>query len=304
MPIERPPSQTAVMMAMMRAAHLLVDDPPALFRDTLARGLSGHDDEAALLRSYRALERRFADEIGPEQAARNMAALRMLSVWRARRAEARLVALARGGVEQCVILGAGLDSTACRLHGEFPSMRFFEVDHCASQSWKRARLSAMGVAPPPGLAYVAVDFERDDLRESLAAAGADLTRAVFATWLGVSYYLSDEAVAKMFGVFAGFAPGSEIVMDYMFPAKDLAPDAAARVASIRRLTQDSDEPLIGFFEPGDFAAAVARRGLDLLSDEGPAAREALLEGRRDALALLRGSTRSVHVATLAVPCRR
>jgi methyltransferase (TIGR00027 family) len=301
MPIQRLPSRTAAMMAMMRTAHLHVDDPPALFRDTLAMGLSGNDDVAALLTSYRALEARFTAENGAEQAARSMAALRMLSVWRARRAEARLVACADAGIDQCVILGAGLDSTAYRRHEDLPGMRFYEVDHPASQAWKRARLTAMGVVPPQSLAFVAVDFERDDLHIALARAGADLARPVVVNWLGVSYYLSQSAIATTLRAFADLAPGSEMVMDYILPPRDLTPDAAARLAALHRLTRESDEPLISAFEPEDFAALVAGMGLDLVCDEGPEGRDGLLEGRCDGLAILRGQRRSTHVATLAVP---
>jgi methyltransferase (TIGR00027 family) len=288
------------MMATMRAAHMLVDDPPALFQDTMAMGLSGHDDIAALRSSFDALEARFAAEIGPDQAQYSMAVLRMVSVWRARCAETRLRDRARDGVDQCVVLGAGLDSTAYRLHAEFPGMRFFEVDHPASQAWKRARLAAIGIVPPSRLAYVPVDFEHDDLGDALAASGFDPARRTVGNWLGVSYYLSAEAIAGMLRAIARFAAGSEIVMDYMLPARDLPREATIRIAALRRLTSESNEPMIGFLEPQDLAAAAGRFGLDIVSDEGPAARDALLAGRNDRLALLRGQRRSVHVATLAV----
>jgi methyltransferase (TIGR00027 family) len=300
MTIERPPSRTAIMMAMMRAAHLIVDDTPSLFRDTLAMGLSGHGDVAALRSSFDALHARFAAEIGADQATFMMAMIRLVSVWRARTADLRLRDCARTGIGQCVVLGAGLDSTAYRLHAELPGMRFFEVDHPASQTWKRARLEAMGLRPPSNLAYVPVDFEHGDLGAALGAAGFDPGRPAVATWLGVSYYLSAAAIAATMRAFGRLAPGSEIVFDYMRPATDLSPEVALRRAALWRLTSESGEPLMGYFETTELVANAGRHGLDLVAIEGVAERDMLLAGRTDSLALLRGRPSSIRVATLVV----
>ncbi len=48
------------------------------------------------------------------------------------------------GVTQVVILGAGYDGRALRF--AHPNVRFFEVDHPATQEDKRRRLAALGVA--------------------------------------------------------------------------------------------------------------------------------------------------------------
>jgi O-methyltransferase involved in polyketide biosynthesis len=49
-PSESRPSQTALMAAAARAAHLIVDDPPVIFADTLAMRLLG--DQAETFISY------------------------------------------------------------------------------------------------------------------------------------------------------------------------------------------------------------------------------------------------------------
>jgi O-methyltransferase involved in polyketide biosynthesis len=54
-----------------------------------------------------------------------------------------------------VILGAGLDTFAWRQAG---SVRVFEVDHPATQAWKRSRLDALGVLAPAELVWAPVDF--------------------------------------------------------------------------------------------------------------------------------------------------
>jgi methyltransferase (TIGR00027 family) len=57
------------------------------------------------------------------------------------------------GVRQVVILGAGYDSLAVRLHREFPQVAFFEIDHPATQRSKRESL-----APADNLHFLAAEL--------------------------------------------------------------------------------------------------------------------------------------------------
>jgi methyltransferase (TIGR00027 family) len=69
------------------------------------------------------------------------------------------------------VLGAGLDTFAYRNPHE--ALRVFEVDHPATQAWKRQRLAEANIAAPDTLTFTPVDFERVSLAEGLAAAGFD-----------------------------------------------------------------------------------------------------------------------------------
>lgn len=62
-------------------------------------------------------------------------------------------------------------------------------------------------------------FEADPLRERLVQSGLDLFRPVFASWLGVTRYLTREAIAASLPDLGRFAPGSEIVADPRLPAE-------------------------------------------------------------------------------------
>src|SRR5262249_21227801 len=77
------------------------------------------------------------------------------------------------GVQQIVVLGAGYDARALRFHT--PGVRFFEVDHPATQADKRARLEHVG-ASLDGITFVAADFTEPGLAEALATAGHDPSR--------------------------------------------------------------------------------------------------------------------------------
>jgi methyltransferase (TIGR00027 family) len=75
------------------------------------------------------------------------------------------------GVSQYVILGAGLDSFAYRRSELAKVLRVFEVDHPATQAWKRTRLQEAGIELPRNLSLVPVDFEKQSLIDSLRISG-------------------------------------------------------------------------------------------------------------------------------------
>lgn len=118
-----------------------------------------------------------------------------------------------------MILGAGLDSRAWRMEA-LKNTIVFEVDHPASQAWKRERalrLSARGISPKAtDLRYVAVDFERERLAPLLQSAGFDALKATFWLWEGVVMYLRPDAVDASLAAFAALsAPGSRIALTYL-----------------------------------------------------------------------------------------
>jgi O-methyltransferase involved in polyketide biosynthesis len=157
---DRQPSQTALAAAAARAAHLVVDQEPLIFRDPVAADLIG--EPGAEMVGY---HRRSGDHIV-------LAGTRAQVSVRSRYTEQRLAELADRGLTQYVILGAGLDSFAYRspLAGR---LRVFEVDHPASQRWKRDLLAAgselvMEYALPP------------ELRDQTGQADADFALPVAA----------------------------------------------------------------------------------------------------------------------------
>ncbi|MFE2851252.1 class I SAM-dependent methyltransferase [Streptomyces lavendulae] len=202
------PSRTALMAAAARAAHLLVDDAPSIFSDTLAHTFLGRDAEELLgyHRSYGAHP--------------VLAGARTTAVTRGRYTEDRLAELADRGVDQYVILGAGLDSFAYR--SELAArVRVFEVDLPATQEWKRELLAATGTEVPPSAAFVPFDFEQEPahaLAGRLAGAGFDPARPALVAWLGVTMYLTREAVGRTLAAVGGFAPGTELIVEHLLPA--------------------------------------------------------------------------------------
>ena len=249
------PSFTAFTAAAARAAHLIVDAAPVIFADTLAEAMLGERAE-----EYIAFHR--AHGTHPI-----LAGARAQATCRSRYTEDSLADGIRRGIGQYVLLGAGLDSFASR-SPLAAQVRVFEIDHPATQEWKRRVRAAGGRvrAAAGSVTFVPVDFARDSLRDRLGQAGFDFARPAFGSWLGVTMYLERSAIEQTLTVAGGFAAGSEIVVDYMLPAglRDEAGDYYAE--QVAPASAERGEPWLSLFAPDDMAALLDRHGFGPVRD--------------------------------------
>jgi methyltransferase (TIGR00027 family) len=289
------PSLTALTAAAARAAHLIVDNEPVIFADTLAQAMLGERAEELL--SYHRLH-------GTHPV---LAGARAQVTCRSRYAEDRLAAAIGRGIRQYVLLGAGLDSFAYRspLAGH---VRVFEVDHPATQEYKRRVREAAGDGAMAGgnggtaggVRFVAVDFGRDSLGEALGRAGFDAGRPALVSWLGVTMYLDQIAIEATVAVLGGFAPGSEVIVDYMLPA-GMRDAAGQRYADlVGQAAAEWGEPWRSVFAPGAMAALLARHGFGPARDVGQ--RDMIPAAAWDRSDALRPAELS-HIAHAAIPSR-
>jgi len=250
------PSHTAYRVAVSRAAHQLLDEPHVL-EDPIALAIVG----AAAVAAIRAAPLRY--RLPPARY------LRAFLVARSRVAEEALAHAVRRGVRQYVVLGAGLDTFAYRNPYPADGLTVFEVDHPATQAWKRGQLETAGIALPPSLRFVAVDFETQQLGEPLADAGLRADEPAFFSWLGVSMYLTRAAIGATLGYVAGLPRGSGIVFDYAVPPAGLSPVRRLVVHALLKRVAAAGEPWKTFFEPRALAAELRALGLTELEDLGP-----------------------------------
>ena len=208
-------------------------------------------------------------------------------VVRNRYAEDELVRAVAQGVSQYVILGAGLDSFAYRRRDLLQVLDVYEVDHPASQAWKRQRIEELGIKIPRRLHYVPVDFERETLTNGLSAAGINLRAAIFFSWLGVTQYLTSAAVLNTLREVARLAAsGSEIVFTFVVPAATLAAKERALVETLAASAASVGEPWLSFFTPEELEVQLNRMGLKEVIHFGPdQAAERYLTGRSDQLGI-------------------
>jgi len=277
------PSRTALRVALRRAAHQLHDAEPLVFEDPLAVRILGKEHFEEVKRTPDGAKRPFS------------AALRAFMVVRARLAEDVLAAGVREqGVRQYLVLGAGLDTFACR--NPYAKVRVFEVDHPATQKWKEEMLKAAGIVVPASARFVAVDFEKDSLRAKLKAAGFDDGVPTVTAWLGVVPYLTMEGFRATMRLLARFREGSEVVFDYSQPREALPPVEQLMHDSLSARVAMAGEPFQLFFTPEQLAQELEWLGMRVVEDlDGAAMTARYLAGRKDGL-LLRGKAGRICVA--------
>lgn len=240
------PDHTAVRVALWRALHVQLDPPPHVFDDVVGLRLADPPD---------GWQRR--PDMDPDATKSFRAAI----VARARFVEDVVVAQASRGVDQYVILGAGLDSFAQRRPELASRLRVFEIDQPGTQAWKRQRLIELGFGVPDWLRLVPVDFEAGgSWWEQLTRAGFDAARAAVVASTGVAMYLTKDAIAATLRQIAALAAGSTLVMTFMLPFELAAADERAAAEGAQRGARQAGTPFISFFSPAEMVALARAAG--------------------------------------------
>jgi methyltransferase (TIGR00027 family) len=286
--LSRPAPGTAILSAMMRAAHLLLDGEPKIFSDHFASKLAGFDSEAQLKIGLERFLAAVAADAGRETAEVTFRYLRAGMTLRSRYTEDELERAIERGLAQYVILGAGLASFAYRQRTAARGLRVFEVDLPSSQHWKRERLRTLGIAEPDGLVYVPLDLEHQTLEEGLRAAGYRAEQPAFFSWLGTTQYLTADAVFKTLEAIASLAPGGEVVFTYQAPEAAQDADDRRVLHVLKTRAAQGGAPWLSSFEPAGLVARLATSGFAEAVDFGPdQARARYFAGRTDDLVVPR-----------------
>jgi methyltransferase (TIGR00027 family) len=242
---EHRPDSTAVRVALWRALHVELDAPPHVLADTVGLSLA---QPAGGWREW------------PDMHPIGTRGFRAWIVARARFVEDLVVEQLTRGVQQYVMLGAGLDTFAQRRPDIASQLVIFEVDQPEAQAWKRQRLAAAGYGVPDWLRLVPVDFERTDGWAELRHAGFDRGKPALVTSAGVSMYLTKEANAETLRQIAGLAPGSVLAMTFQLPEHLVDErDREGRGFAIRGAAA-SGTPFISFYSPQQMLDAARDAG--------------------------------------------
>jgi methyltransferase (TIGR00027 family) len=252
---EAKPSRTAFRVAIRRAAHQIFDTPRVL-DDPLAVRIVGAEFAARIKAGV------------AENSSVVSKSLRAFLVARSRYAEDELARAVSDGVRQYVVLGAGLDTFAYRNLHAAAGLRVFEVDHPATQEWKREKLGLAGINIPDETVFVPVDFERETVVDGLRRVGFSMEGKTFFSWLGVTPYLTGRAFTETVGFIASMPAGSGVVFDYAVPKASLKffeklvfERIAARVAA-------AGEPFQLFFDAKELERRLRAVGFARFEDLG------------------------------------
>jgi methyltransferase (TIGR00027 family) len=269
---EAKPSATALNVAIGRALHLFYDDDPKIFDDPIGARLAEEADRALFAARREA-------RLDPMQILS-----RSNLVLRSRFAEDQLALAAARGIVQYAILGAGLDTFAYRQPEFAGRLRIFDVDRLATQAWKRPRFAAIGLREPSNLHWAAIDFERQTLLQALAAEGFDRAQPSYFSWLGVTPYLTRQAIDAILCAVASLPPPSSITLSFVLPPKYLnGLDLETSEALTRRLA-GSGEPQLTQFEVDELRGHLYDLGFsDVFHLTPEEAGRRYFQGRRDGL---------------------
>ncbi|TWE12547.1 class I SAM-dependent methyltransferase [Rudaeicoccus suwonensis] len=244
------PSRTAWSAAMHRAAHQAVDrlsvfdDPVAIpitgwTRSQVQADVADHPERAGM-RFFIACRHRFGRDVIAE--------------------------VGRAGPVQVVVLGAGLDTTAYQPNPDASIAAVFEVDHPATGSWKQDRLAEAGIRATVEVTYVGVDFEHDELGESLAAAALDPAAPVVVLWLGVLIYLTRPAIEATLESLRQL-PVTDVHVVFDYAAPTTGDDPVARMRTERATAVAAlGEPWQSYFNPQQAAQVLHQHGFDPVED--------------------------------------
>jgi len=211
---------------------------------------------------------------------------RAFLVARSRYAEDELARSIERGVTQYVVLGAGLDTFAFRNPHQGCNLRVFEVDHPATQKWKLERLQTAGIPIPSSVTFVPVDFERQTLEEGLTDVGFRFEGATFFSWLGVTQYLSKQAVMATIRSIRSMSPKNGVVFSYVVQHSSL--NWVERIAFDFRATKVSKigEPFRNSFDPEILTSELRRLGFGEIEDlDAQKINSRYFSGRSDGLCM-------------------
>jgi len=237
-------SRTALGVAIRRASHQLYDARPLVLDDPIAVPILGERYRPALEEEAASIHETLS------------VSMRAWLVVRNRLAEDNLARAVRDGVRQYVLLGAGLDTFAYR--NPHPDLQVFEVDHPATQQWKRELTLSNRLPEPSCLHYVPVDFEHQDLAQQLASWGLDFAAPTVFAWLGVVLYLTHPAFRTTLDLIARFPEGSCIIFDYALPRQVLGPHELEARDELFARVQNIGEPFQLFFTPEQIKIELAQ----------------------------------------------
>ena len=258
-------SITALMSSFGRAFHAENEKNP-VFTDYLAKELMTAEEYNAVRGYILSGAQFFEPEIDAAKQNPVELLLKLVNVHiapsplcRAAYAEQSLKTAVLSGTKQYVILGAGLDTFAFREPAFLTKHKVFEVDHPLTQADKKERIARAGWTVPENLKFIPVDFAKDCLTDRLIDGGFNPKEKSFFSWLGVTYYLSLDAINKTLAELSALcADGSSLVFDY--PDENFFSATEKRVQNTVMMAKAGGEPMQSAFSYGELEKLLENHG--------------------------------------------
>ncbi|UQZ45882.1 class I SAM-dependent methyltransferase [Bacillus sp. PK3-037] len=280
-------SLTSLISAFARAYHSRYDTP-LIFDDFIAKELINEkefsDISENMIQGITFFNKEIAERLqnDPEEILKWVTQVQLspTPLARASYCEKVLHNELKLGAKQYVILGAGLD-TFCFRHPELEnSLQVFEVDHPATQQFKKNKLKDANLTVPEHLHFVPMDFTKTFSYQPLIDKGFENVKTFFSL-LGVSYYLTREENAGLISnLFSQVPSGSSIVFDYADETLFTAKGTSNRVEHMVKMAAASGEPMKSCFTYDEIERMLESSGLLIYEHLSPADINGLFFGNR------------------------
>lgn len=173
----------------------------------------------------------------------------------------------RKGIENIVILGAGLDSRPYRIPG-ITNTRVFEIDLPSTQNYKKKRLKKILSSLPTHVTFVPIDFNNQTLDEVLGPKGLDISKPTFFIWEGVTQYITAEAVESTLKYISKACPGSMIVFTYILKSVIDGSSNIEGADAMMKATSKAKVSWIFGLEPSSIKGFLRQYNLSIIEDVG------------------------------------
>jgi methyltransferase (TIGR00027 family) len=237
------PDNTAVRTALWRALHIQVDEKPYIIEDEVGLKLIAPNDDWQQRPDMKFTKR-----------------LRASVIARARFIEDLIIEQSKQGINQYVILGAGLDTFAQRRPDIASKLQIFEIDQPATLDWKQQQLIKLGFGVPDYLHFVPVDFETSSWWNKLLNSGFDSNKPSFVACTGVSLYLTKEAITSTLYQIATLVLGSKLAMTFYLPMELLDEEDKPMQEIAEKGAREAGTPMVSFFTPDEILTLANKAG--------------------------------------------
>ena len=237
------PDNTAVRTALWRALHVQVDAKPHIIEDEIGLKLIAPADDWQQRPDMKFTKR-----------------LRASIMARARFIEDLIIEQSKQGINQYVILGAGLDTFAQRRPDIASKLQIYEIDRPDTIVWKQQRLIELGFDVPEYLHFVPVNFETSSWWAQLLEAGFDTSKPAVVACTGVSLYLTKDAIIDTLNQIAKLAEGSTLAMTFYLPIELLDEEDKPMQKIAEKGARAAGTPFVSFFKPNEILAMAENAG--------------------------------------------
>jgi methyltransferase (TIGR00027 family) len=228
------PDNTAVRTALWRALHVQVDAQPHILEDEIGLKLISPPDDWQERPDMKYTKR-----------------LRASIVARSRFIDDRVIEQSQMGINQYVVLGAGLDTFAQRRPDKASHLQIYEIDQPDTLAWKQKRLTDLGFGVPGNLHFVPVNFETSSWWEELLKKGFDQNKPAIVACTGVTLYLTKEAIVSTLSRLARLASGSHVAITFYLPMQLLDEKDKPMQEIAEKGARAAGTPFISFFSPDE-----------------------------------------------------